>query len=306
MVVIGAGAIGSFLAARLCLAGESLMLVVREGQLRSLRRDGLQVRAEGLPRRIVVPVAADLDSARPASLVLLCTKMADLAAALDRVAPVIGPQTALLTVQNGVEAPDLVRVRYPAATVLASRVHGFFERSGGIVHHVGVAPSLELGALTPDPDGQAPAVADRFNRAGIATRLSPDIAASLWSKFLLAAPLGGVALATGLAAGAVSRDARARAMLEAAMGEVRDLAVARGIALGPDIVVTTMAFAATFPAEATTSLQRDVLRGSLSEYAFLPAAVSRLGRESGIPTPCFDRINALVSERFGTFEAGCS
>ena len=206
----------------------------------------------------------------------------------------------MLTVQNGVEAPDIVRARYPLATVLASRVHGFFERSDRIVRHVGVPPSLELGAPGPDPDGQARRVAVLFNRAGIATRLSPDIAASLWSKFLLAASLGGVALASRLAAGEVSRDAQARAMLETAMGEVRDLAAARGIALEPDIVATTMAFAAGFPAEATTSLQRDVLQGNRSEYAFLPAAVSRLGRESGVPTPCFDRINARVAAQVPT------
>lgn len=191
----------------------------------------------------------------------------------------------------------MAQAQFPEARVIASRVHGFFELVDDLVRHVGVVPSLELGAIGPDPEAVAQKVAELFNRSGIEARCATDIEASLWSKFLLAASLGGVALACGLSAGEVPGDPRAKAMLAAAMAEVRDLAAAEGIVLPADIVENTLAFAANFPANATTSLQRDVMSGRPSEYDFLPGAVLRIGRKLSIRTPCFDHVDRLVASR---------
>jgi 2-dehydropantoate 2-reductase len=298
IIVIGAGAIGSFLAGLLHLAGEPVLLVARGHRLESLCRDGLRFSVDEMPSWIDLPVVAGIEGAAPARLVLFCTKAGDLTGALELAAPVVGAQTALLLVQNGVEAPALVQARFPGTTVIASRVHGFFELVGGFVRHVGVAPSLELGAIGPDPEAMAQEVAELFNRSGIEARCAIDIEASLWSKFLLAASLGGVALACGLPAGEVPRDSSAKAMLAAAMAEVHSLAQAKGVALPPDVIATAMAFVATFPAGATTSLQRDVMLGRSSEYDFLPGAVLRLGSRDGVPTPCFESIYSLVAKRW--------
>lgn len=295
-IVIGAGAIGSFLAGLLHLAGEPVLLVARGHRLESLRRDGLRLDVDRAPSRIDLPVVAEIEGGAPARLVLFCTKAGDLAGALELAAPVVGAQTALLLVQNGVDAPAMAAARFPGARVIASRVHGFFELVGDLVRHVGVMPSLELGTIGSDPEAIAQEIAELFNRCGIQAQLATDIEASLWSKFLLSASLGGVALATGMPAGQVPRDPVAKAMLEAAMGEVRDLAGAKGISLPLDIVRTTIEFVATFPADATTSLQRDVMLGRLSEYDFLPGAVMRLGRHHAVPTPCFELIDHRVKE----------
>lgn len=304
--VVGAGAVGSFLAGQLYLAGEPVVLVARGQRLRSLQRDGLRFAVGEMPSRIDVPVVAEIKGAAPARLVLFCTKAGDLTGALELGAPVVGAQTALLLVQNGVEAPAMAQARFPEARVIASRVHGFFELVDDIIRHVGVAPSLELGTIGPDPEAMAQEVADLFNRSGIEARCATDIKASLWSKFLLAASLGGVALACGLSAGEVPRDPHAKAMLAAAMAEVRELAAASGVVLPPDIVETTLNFVATFPPDATTSLQRGVLLGQASEYDFLPGAVRRLGLQHGIPTSYFDQIDRLVTERFaGSHLSAC-
>lgn len=298
-VVIGAGAIGSFLAGKLQLAGkEPVALVARGQRLRTLQRDGLRLDVNGTLERIVLPVVAAPESGAPAGLVLLCTKTGDLAEALDLAAPVVGARTALLLVQNGVEAPDIVAQRFPAAAVIASRVHGFFELEADLVRHVGVAPSLELGAIGPGSVHAVNDVVALLSRSGIAACAAPDIRATLWSKFLLAASLGGVALATGLPAGRVLHDPVGKDLLARAMTEVRDVATAVGVALPSDIVETMMAFVAGFPPDATTSLQRDVRSRRASEYDFLPGAVLRIGRKHGVRTPCFDNIDVLVARRF--------
>jgi 2-dehydropantoate 2-reductase len=294
IIVIGAGAIGSFLAARLHLAGEPVALLARGERITGIRRDGLRLAVVGLPERVDVPLCVAPDPVAPARLILFCIKSGDLSGALTLAAPGVSPQTALMLVQNGVEAPDMAAARFPANPVIASRVHGFFELEGGLVRHVGVAPSLELGVIG-GRDKSASEIAGLLNRSGILARCATDIEASLWSKFLLAASLGGVGLACRLPAGQVLHDPAAGAMLAAAMNEVRDLALAKGVTLAPDIVATTLAFVANFPADATTSLQRDIMLGRASEYAFLPGAVLRLGRELGVSTPCFDQIDRLAS-----------
>lgn len=203
IVVIGAGPIGSFLAARLHLAGEPVELIARGQRLESLWRDGLRFDVEGTPDRVDLPVGAAIDGGREARLVLFCTKAGDLTAAIDLAAPVVGAKTVLTLVQNGVEAPAMAAAHFPGAAVIASRIHGFFELDGDLVRHVGVKPSLELGLIGPEPADTAREFTDLFNRSGIDTRLVPDMADSLWSKFLLAASLGGVALACRLPAGRV-------------------------------------------------------------------------------------------------------
>lgn len=294
IVIIGAGAIGSFIAAHLHLAGEPVVLVARGQRLERLRRDGLRFAIKDLPDRVDVPLGAASDLVVPARLAVFCTKAGHLAEALAQAAPAVGAQTALLLVQNGVEAPDLAAAQFPANPVVASRIHGFFEFEGGLVRHVGVEPSLELGAIGGTGDSSSE-IARLLNRRGIRARCVANIETSLWTKFLLAASLGGVGLAFGLPAGRVRHEPAAAAMLAVAMEEVRNLALARGVSLPPDIVAKTLSFVANFPADATTSLQRDVMLGRASEYDFLPGAVLRLGRELGVSTPCFDHIDGLVS-----------
>src|SRR5690606_8064768 len=136
-----------------------------------------------------------------ADLVLLCVKAEDLPAALELAAPLADAGPAFVTVQNGVEAPGQVAARFPAAPVIASRVHGFFELHDGAVHHVGVEPSLAFGLVA----GEGADALDRFGEvladAGIEHQYTADIWGELWRKFLLAASLGGVGAALGTAAG---------------------------------------------------------------------------------------------------------
>lgn len=294
-IVIGAGAIGGFLAARLHRAGVETVLVARGTRLELLRREGVVLAIEGVDETTRVPVAADCAACGAAKLVLLATKMADLAAALALAAPAVGPETAFLTLQNGVEAHLEVAAAFPGNPVFASRVHGFFEADGNRVRHVGVPPSVLYGQ-TAGPVGDDP-VGELLARAGVTAIRSPKIEAELWEKLMLAAGAGGVGLALGKGVGKLSDDPADWAMAEAAMAEIASVAQARGVPLAPDSLSRMIAFAAAFPADVTTSLQRDVEAGRPSEYDALVGAVLRLGAAVGVATPVFARIDALARAR---------
>ena len=253
--------------------------------------------ANGDVQRISVEARHDCEGFGKAELILLCTKLGDFSSAFDRIEVAVGQGTGILTLQNGVEAPEIVARRFPGASVIASRVHGFFELSEHTVRHVGVTPSIIFGH-THGPDCGAVEHLDTLLRgAGIAGAASPDIIRELWQKFALASAFGGVGAATGLAAGAMRKDADAWRLLEAAIREVCDLALHKGIALPPDYPGHILHFVASFPPDATTTLQRDLEARRPSEYASLTGAVIRTAQEIGHKIPAFRRIEAMIRAR---------
>lgn len=297
ITVIGGGALGSFFAARFALAGAQVGLVARGRRLEEIARNGLTLSEQDRLTYVPVPVAAACTAFPPPRLAVIATKTADFSDALKLLDAIAQPGMGIITVQNGVEAPEIAARAFPQACVLAARVHGFFEMEGQAVRHVGVEPSFAFGPLDRHP---CPA-ADLFERwlakAGVTSSRPYDMRRSLWEKFLLASAIGGVGLALGRPAGQILRHPEGQAMLEGAMGEIALVAQARGIGLPDDCVRRTIAFVASFPSDATSSLQRDVEDWRTSEFNSLTGAVPRFAGELGISVPVHDAIIAAIRAR---------
>lgn len=299
MLVIGAGAIGSYLAALLARAGHAVHVVARSRRLAQIEAEGLRVTmGDGavLDARPMIGRAAPAGLQRP--LVVLGVKTPDLPAALDVVAACRPHAPIVLTVQNGVEAPAQVAAALPGATVLASRVHGFFEMGDdGAIRHRGVPPSLALG-LTAGEDHAAPTrIAAMLRAAGTHAEASGNILEQLWAKFLLAAPLGTVGAALETDVGGLRADPAAMALLHQAMDEVVRLSRACGVALPASAKADTLAFIASFPPGATTSMQRDLAAGRIGEFDALTGAVLHLAGSRGIAVPVHERLAAAIMAR---------
>lgn len=306
MLVIGAGAIGGYLAALLARAGHSVHVVARGQRLAQIEAEGLRVTMGDGAVLNTRPVAAQAPPAglsRP--LIVLGMKTPDLPAALDLVAACRPHAPIVLTVQNGVEAPAQVAAALPGATVLASRVHGFFEMGDdGAIRHRGVPPSLVLG-LTRGDDHAAPArIAAMLRAAGTHAEASDNILEELWAKFLLAAPLGAVGAALEADVGGLRADPAAMALLHQAMDEVVRLSRACGVALPRSAKADTLAFIASFPPGATTSMQRDLAAGRWGEFDALTGAVLRLARSRGIAVPVHERLAAAIMAHRRSNRAG--
>jgi 2-dehydropantoate 2-reductase len=159
-----------------------------------------------------------------------------------------------------------------------------------------VTPSILMGCTHGDHRREQ-AVQEALSASGFVIESNPDIEPALWEKFMLAAALGGVGLALGIPAGQVSNDEDGCKLLEQAMEEIAALAAHCGIALSQNAVSTTLAFAKTFPADATTSLQRDVEAGLPSEYDAIVGAVRRIATQRGGTSPLFELLEKLIAER---------
>lgn len=292
--MIGAGALGSFFAARFARAGAEVALIARGARLAHIRQHGISIEQDGRQERLMVDARSDCAGLACPDLVLLCTKAQDLPAALDLLAPFKAERFGVLTVQNGVEAPDQVARALPAASVLAARVHGFFEMHDGIVRHVGVEPSVAFGVLSGPPPEAASLLATCFEKAGIAYSQPADMQKVLWEKFLLASTIGGVGAALGITAGQIKDEPRHWAMLGEAMREVAAVAHAKGVQLDDDIVERTLAFVAGFPKDATSSLQRDLFERRPSEFDYLTGAAVRYADALGMDVPVLREIVGAI------------
>lgn len=297
IAVIGAGAIGSAIAAALAQAGRDVVLVARGRRLAALQAGPLRIESNGSVRDVPVPSCAASELGDGAiGMAICCVKANGLDTALHDVRAALQPGTVVLTLQNGVEAHEVAARLLPDAAIVAGRMHGFFEMSGDVVRHVGVPPSILLGSPQGNGDAEQAVVAVLAD-SGIAVNVSADITLALWEKFLLAASLGSVGAALATPAGQVLATAQGEAMLREAMAEIVALARHRSIALDDGHIARALAFVASFPPDATTSLQRDLVAGRASEYDALTAAVGRLATDCGAAVSVFPRLEALIAAR---------
>lgn len=307
--VVGAGALGLYFGGRLAEAGEDLVFLARGRTLAALLSSGLHV--ESIAGDIAIAQVTATDSpaeAGPVDAVLLCVKAWQVPEVAPTLGPLLGEDTAVVPLQNGIDAPDQLARALGVGHVLGGlcRIVAF-QTAPGRARHAGVAPSIAFGELT---GGSSPRV-ERLKRAfertkGISVETPADIRAAMWEKFLFIVAFGTVGAATRAPVGVFRSLPETRRLLEAVLSEAFDVALSRGIALGDDVLPRILRYVDNVPPDGTASMQRDLMDGRPSELESQTGAVVRLGREGGVPTPVTATLYAalLPSERKARGAAG--
>ncbi|HEY3563218.1 MAG TPA: 2-dehydropantoate 2-reductase [Kribbella sp.] len=290
--IVGAGGVGGYFGARLATAGQDVAYVARGKQLEALNSSGLVVHSPAGDLRLPVEASDDPAQLGVVDYVLVSVKTWQLPDVIDRIRPIVGPETAIVTVQNGVEAPAQVAQVHGQAAVLpgAAEVIAYVE-GPGVIRHLGNG-KLSFGEWDNQATPRTDRLRDAFIAAGLQATVPDDIWVALWTKFLSVVPSGGLGAATGAGYGVLRTHPAMRQLLTEATGEIRDVALARGVQVAADVVPRTLDWIDQLPADGTTSLQRDLIAGRPSELDAWTGAVVRLGRESRVPTP----INTLLFE----------
>jgi 2-dehydropantoate 2-reductase len=308
VVVLGAGAVGGYFGGRLAQAGAEVTWFARGATLAALRTEGLAVESLNGDFRLPPQVATDRpEEVGEAEVVLLGVKAWQVVDAAVILGPWLGPESLVVPLQNGVEAPDQLRERLGPEPVVGGLCRILCEVvAPGRLRHFGAEPTVEIGPL--DGGAQDPGAAGRaarqrarcerlreaFERAGVRAVVRDDVRAAMWHKFLFITAVSGVGAVTGETFGAMRASLGSRELLRRSMLEVEAVARARRIALPADVVERTLAAIDALPAGGTASMQRDVLAGRPSEVDNLTGAVVRLGRESGVPTPVSSQLYATL------------
>jgi 2-dehydropantoate 2-reductase len=237
----------------------------------------------------------DIAAIGPVDIVLFCVKSWDTPPAAAAIRPLVGGDTAVISLQNGVDNEDeMIDVlgREPVVGGLAYvtsfiTAPGRFEQSGAIARII-------FGELDGRRSQRLEACLQACLAAKIQADLTDDIAKAIWTKFLYICAFSGVCTVTRQPLGPVLQDQDTRRLFEATMQEVTDLAIARGVAVDPDIVARQMKLADTFGPTLKPSMLVDLERGNRLEVQWLNGAVSRLAKQTGVPTPVNDFIYAAL------------
>ncbi|HEV8614219.1 MAG TPA: 2-dehydropantoate 2-reductase, partial [Methylomirabilota bacterium] len=239
----------------------------------------------------VLPASAtdDPSAVGPVDVVLLGTKLYDVEAAARAIAPMLGRETAVICLQNGIDAPAIVAGLHGPARAVGCVVMINGEIAGpGVIKH-NAMNLLTVGELDGENGARLQRFVDLASAAGIETRLSHDIRLEIWRKFLVLAPMAAISAMTRVPLARIREHEETWRLAEQGMREVVAVANAEGVALTEDDVASTLAFVKGMPATWRASLAVDLERGRPLEVAWFSGAVCRLGQAAKIDTP-FHRI----------------
>ena len=307
ILVAGTGGVGGYFGARLVQAGHDVWFLARGDNLQALRAGGLTVRSEhgdvALDR--VQAVQSGMESG-PAGAVLFCVKTYDNGSAADAISGAVSAQTAICSLQNGVENEDFLKGRFPGTTVLGgvTRIEAFLE-SPGVVVQRGALADLEIGPFREADRPAADALTAAFEGTPVPARVADDIIAALWTKLLIIAGVGGVTAFCRCSIGQIKQDDRLRKLLQDTMEEVAAVAAARGIGVPPNLpdMVMVGVTQAMDPAM-KSSMCRDAELGRPLEVEAINGAVVRFGDEAAVPTPANRTVlDALLPSHRAAMEA---
>jgi len=282
--IFGVGAVGGYFGGRLAEAGEDVVFIARGEHLQALRANGLQV--DSVNGDIRLPsVAATDDPSRVGTVdvVLVGVKTWQVSEAARSLQPLIGENTLVVPLQNGVEAALQLAEVLGSRHVCGGLVKIFsFIAGPGHIRHTGVDPYIAFGEFDNRRSARTENLLQTLKNAGIKAEIPSDITAALWQKFLFVVSWGGLGAVTRAPIGLIRSLPQTRRMLEQAMQEIFEVAENRQIRLADDLVATTLAFIDQLPPNGTTSMQRDIAEGRPSELESWNGAVVRLGREAGV------------------------
>src|SRR5947207_1541053 len=301
IAIFGSGGVGGYFGGRLARAGEDVTFVARGEHLRAIQTTGLRV--DSLDGDFLINPASATDNVSEVGeldLVILGVKAWQVSEAARAIKPIVGGETTVLPLQNGVDAVGELIAELGTTPVVGGlcKIVSFVVEPGHI-RHAGFAPSVMIGELDNRRSDRIVAIEETFNRAGLNTKIADDIQVALWMKFLFIASFSGVGAIANAPAGILRTDPELRAQMLRAMDEIYSLAHARGIKLPLDSIETVMAGVNGLPEDATSSMQRDIATGRPSEVESQNGAVVRMARESGIEVPTHE----LIYENLRPLEA---
>jgi 2-dehydropantoate 2-reductase len=287
IALVGAGGIGAIYGAALAKAGADVTFVARGAHLAAMQQNGLKIEGDR-GETLIRPAQATDDPATigVVDYVLLCVKLWDVESAGEQLRPIVGPDTAVVPLQNGVDAAERLIPILGRAPVMGGTafVTGSII-SPGVVRQTGTYFQITFGELDGGVSPRGERLRDLCAAAGIDGMLSPDIRVPLWQKFLLLVPLANLNALTRVPLGGWRGDAELLRLFEDSLRETIAVGEAEGVALPSDSFDKVMATMWSMPDYHMTSMGNDLLRGNRLELPWFAGKIVELGERHGIPTP---------------------
>lgn len=287
IAVMGAGAVGCYYGGMLARGGHDVTLVARPQHVEAIVGSGLRLQTTSFDENVRLAATADAAGVAGADIVLCCVKSTDTPEAADSMAPHLAPDSAILSLQNGVDNADRLaeRLERPVAAVV---VYVASEMAGpGHVRHHG------RGELVIDRQPRSEEIAAHFSAAGIPTTVSDNVRGELWAKLILNCSYNAMSAISRQPYARLAQGVGVEAVMRDAMHECLAVARALGVEVPGDAWEAVQRIARTMPGQYSSTAQ-DLMRGKRTEIDHINGYVVRQGELLGVPTPVNRTLHALV------------
>ena len=305
IAVMGAGGVGGYFGGLLARAGNDVTFIARGPHLDAMRANGLRVISSNDGEFVVSGKATDDPAeAGPQELVLFTVKMYDNDDAIQAIAPLVGPDSIILTLQNGIDnGEQLVQAYGPERVMIGSAYLEGRISDPGVVTQGGPG-AASFGERTPGITERGERLLAIFKDANWRVDLLENMTGMLWKKFAYLSGSAGVCAASGCMYGELRTIPETREAIRAAIAEALAVGEASGAPLEPDSLEWSMNALDNFPATGMASLAKDFAEGRPVELEGLTGTVIRMGAQYGVPTPVNHALYAVLKPRANRIEAG--
>lgn len=296
ILIMGTGGVGGYYGGLLAQQGNDVTFIARGAHLNAIQQEGLKVKSIHGDFTVSPANAAD-DPATvgPVDFILFCVKTYNTDDAAQAIRPAVGPQTVVMSLQNGIDAAErigkVIGIEHVigGATWLSSAVE-----APGVIKQISQFRRIVFGELGGGSSERIRSVYEVLNHTGMTVEISEDIQKVLWTKLVFITAVSAVGSLTRLPMGDYRSVPEARSLLSSLMQEVESLARAQGVDLDRDVVQNWLEFIDNAAPSIKPSMQLDVESGHRTEIESMIGVVGRKGRELGVPTPIADFVYASL------------
>ena len=297
--ILGSGAVGGYYGAKLARAGHDVTFIARGAHLAAIRHHGLLIRSPMLGD-LTVNAAAEEDTTRVGhvDVVILAVKTYDNATALPLIAPMLGPNSAVLTIQNGVDSPQEIAAVIGETPVIGGATYiATALMSPGVIEHTGTHRRIVFGEVfgeLPRLSSRVRAIHDALSSADIQSEAVDDGRVPIWEKFIFLVSLAGFTGAARLSIGPLWSDPEIRAQFLEGCREIERVARADGVPVRADVIERINSYVSGIPGTMRSSLLIDLSQGKRIEVEALQGSIVRRAAKAGIPVPIMSTLYALL------------
>ncbi|UCH34297.1 MAG: 2-dehydropantoate 2-reductase [Armatimonadota bacterium] len=303
IAIVGCGAMGALFGALLARVGHAVWtLDSRPECVSAVAAHGIVVEGAGGSFRVAANATTDPAEVSAPDFIFIFVKAYDTAAAAEAAAAFAGPETPVVTLQNGLGNVETLAARFGTERVIGgTTAHGATEVAPGRVRHAGIGPTI-IGESPGARSARLEALAEVLRGAGIETETTADLDSAIWSKVVVNCGINAVGALTRLPNGALADDPGAAQVLRAAVEEAAAVAAAGGVTLAHDDPAAHTREVCRATAENLNSMLQDVLRRRRTEVDAINGAVARAGAAVGVATPVNAALAALVGAVERTYD----
>ena len=294
--VMGSGGVGGYFGGLLARAGGDVTFIARGAHLEAIRSNGLRIVSD-LSGEFVVgsPATDDAQEVGVQDLILFAVKMYHNADAISLIRPMVGSETVVLTLQNGIDNGDLLAETFGRDRVMVgmAALQGRV-REPGVVEQLGRVGRVVFGEMAHGFTSRGEILLKLFEKGGWNVELSDNAMGAIWRKFIYLAVTAGINAITQSPYGEMRNVAETRELIRGSYQEIIDIAIALGAPIGDGVMEWAMTSLDEFPAEGMASLAKDFRDGNRVELEGITGAAVRLGKQAGLATPINSTIYSLL------------